>query len=67
MITKEQLNILNDLECLEHNKRPNAKFNGEDINFDICCENFTAEIKKFVRDNTLSNLQKATRKALGLN
>lgn len=67
MITKEQLKELNNLECSEHKKKPNAKYNGEDINFDICCENFTEEIKKFVRDNTLDNLQKATRKAFGLN
>ncbi len=67
MINKTQLEKLNNLECSEHKKKPNAKYNGEDLNFDICCENFTEEIKKFVRDNTLDNLQKATRKAFGLN
>ena len=67
MLNIEQLKEINKLKCSEHNKKTNAKCVGEDINFDICCENFTAEIKQFVRDKALINLQQKTRKALGLN
>jgi hypothetical protein len=66
MITKEQLEELNNLKCLEHGDKPKAKYIEEDINFEFCCENFNQQIQKFVRDKTLSNIQELTRKSLGI-
>lgn len=66
MITKEQLAELNRMKCSEHNETPKAKYHGEDINFEYCCENFSQEIKEFVREKTLKNMQDITRQSLGL-
>lgn len=66
MITKEQLLELNKIKCSEHDKTPQARYHGEDINFDYCCEEFKQEITDFVRDKTLKNIQEITRKSFGL-
>ena len=66
MINKEQLSELNKMKCSEHNETPKAKYQGENINFEYCCDEFNHQIKEYVREKTLTNLQKITRKRLGL-
>jgi hypothetical protein len=66
MITKEQLVELNKMKCSEHNETPKAQFLGEDINFEYCCDNFSQEIKDFVREQTIKNMQDITRQSFGL-
>ena len=67
MINEKQLAELNEMRCSVHNDTPKAEYKGEDINFKYCCEDFKQQIKDFVREKTLKNIQNIARKTLGLN
>jgi hypothetical protein len=52
--------------CVKHGETPQASYNGEDIDYKYCCDEFDNLIRGFVKDKTLENLQKITRNKLGI-